>query len=49
MMNIGAVYWRTIALADVVSLFAAMKNINVPERKTPLKTEYLLKTNPDFI
>ncbi|MEI8216096.1 MAG: hypothetical protein WCF96_03260 [Eubacteriales bacterium] len=48
-MKIGAVYCKTIAFAEVVSLLAVMKNIKVPDKKMPHKNEYLLNTKPDFI
>ena len=48
-MKIGAVYCKTIAFAEVVSLFAVTKKIKVPDRKMPHRKEYLLNTKPDFI
>lgn len=48
MIKIGAEYCRTMALAEVVILFAAIKNTNTADRKIPDKIEYLLMTNEIF-
>lgn len=47
-IKIGAVYCKTMALAEVVNLFAAIKKRNVKESEMPLKIEYLFITNVIF-